>query len=66
VAHGNPDDALDSVRLSIRYYYDSGSDPLMCPPLALLAFILDRLGNYEPGWPPSADCRHPLHGRCRT
>ena len=48
VAHGNPTDALDSLSLSIRDYYDCGSVSLMCGPLALLAFIFDRLGRHEP------------------
>ena len=48
MAHGNPTDALDSLTLSIRDYYDCGSFSLMCGALALLAFVFDRLGHHEP------------------
>jgi predicted ATPase len=45
--HGEPNDALDHLILSIRYYYDSGSVYLLPTSLAVLAVLFDRLGHYE-------------------
>jgi predicted ATPase len=40
--------AFDHVALAAHSYHDSGNTTLMCGPLALLAFLLDQLGRYEP------------------
>ena len=45
--HGEPNDALEHLILTIRYYYDSGSVYLLPTPLAVLVVLFDRLGHYE-------------------
>ena len=45
--HGEPNDALEHLILSIRYYYDSGSVYLLPTSMAVLAVLFDRLGHYE-------------------
>jgi predicted ATPase len=40
--------ALDNLAWAIRNHCDSGSFSLMLPPLAILAWVLDRLGRYKP------------------
>ena len=45
--HGEPNDALEHLILSIRYYYDSGSVYLLPTSLAVLVVLFDRLGHYE-------------------
>jgi predicted ATPase len=46
-SHGKPEDAFEYLTLAIRTYFDSGSFSLMRSPLAVLAALLERLGNYE-------------------
>jgi predicted ATPase/class 3 adenylate cyclase len=45
--HGEPNDAIEHLILSIRYYHDSGSVYLLPTALAVLAVLFDRLGHYE-------------------
>ena len=45
--HGDPLAALDYVRMATRSYHDSGNTIQMRSNLAILAALLDRLGNYE-------------------
>lgn len=45
--HGEPLDALEYATLAIRRFYNSGSFSLMHSAFAVLAGLLDRLGNYE-------------------
>ena len=47
-AQGDPLDAFDHLTRAIRNHCDSGSFSLMLTPLAVLAFVLDRLGRYKP------------------
>jgi predicted ATPase/class 3 adenylate cyclase len=64
--HGNPCAALDHIELAIRNYHDSGNTGTMRSPLAMLATLFDRLGEYEPaatiaefGASPIARASHP-------
>jgi len=45
--HGEPIDALDYATLAIRRFYNSGSFSVVESAFAVLAGLLDRLGNYE-------------------
>ena len=45
--HGKFVDALDYIRLSIRYQYDSGGVYQMKAPLAVLVLLFYRLGDYQ-------------------
>lgn len=46
--HGDPMDALDYIILVVQNYHDSGTLTMLFSPLAVLAFLFDRLGHYEP------------------
>ena len=41
-------EALDSLAVTVRHYYDSGSVRYLAGPIAVLAALLDRLGLLEP------------------
>ncbi|MDO3638351.1 ATP-binding protein [Mycolicibacterium arseniciresistens] len=45
---GDPLAALDGATVAIRNYHDSGTASVIGVPLANLAYLLDRLGRYEP------------------
>ncbi|MGA5467136.1 ATP-binding protein [Mycobacterium sp. NPDC050041] len=45
---GDPVAALDGASVAIRNYHDSGNLSVVGVPLANLAYLLDRLGRYEP------------------
>ena len=46
--HGEPTDAFDYLTLAIRHFSDAGSFLHLRIPLAILAFVFDRLGHHEP------------------
>jgi predicted ATPase len=46
--HGDQIAALDYLTVAIRNHRESGTDGMICDPLAILAALLDRHGRYEP------------------
>jgi tetratricopeptide (TPR) repeat protein len=46
--HGDPLSAFDHLTAAIRNYHDTGDTTVIRGPLAVLAFLFDRLGRYEP------------------
>ena len=44
---GNPVDAFEYLALAIRNFYDAGSFTDLYSPLAILAVVFDRLGDYK-------------------
>ena len=46
--HGDQIAALDYLTVAIRNHHESGTDGMICDPLAILAALLDRHGRYEP------------------
>jgi hypothetical protein len=64
--HGQPSAALDHIELAIRNYHGSGNTATVRSPLAMLATLFDRIGEYEAaatiaefGASPIARAAHP-------
>jgi tetratricopeptide (TPR) repeat protein len=64
--HGQPSAALDHIELAIRNYHGSGNTATVRSPLAMLATLFDRIGEYEAaatiaefGASPVARAAHP-------
>ena len=60
VIHGEPVDALDYANLAIRRFYNSGSYSVVASAFAVLAGLLDRLGQYEAAATMSAAGANPF------
>jgi hypothetical protein len=58
--HGEPVDALDYAHLAIRRFYNSGSYSVVTSAFAVLAGLLDRLGQYEAAATMSAAGANPF------
>ena len=58
--HGEPVDALDYADLAIRRFYNSGSYSVVASAFAVLAGLLDRLGQYEAAATMSASGANPF------
>jgi predicted ATPase len=58
--HGEPVDALDYADLAIRRFYNSGSYSVVASAFAVLAGLLDRLGEYEAAATMSAAGANPF------
>jgi predicted ATPase len=58
--HGEPLDALDFAHLAIRRFYNSGSYSVVTSAFAVLAGLLDRLGQYEAAATMSASGANPF------
>jgi predicted ATPase len=58
--HGAPLDALDFAHLAIRRFFNSGSYSVVTSAFAVLAGVLDRLGQYEAAATMSAGGANPF------